>query len=169
RATAAQLVESVTPRRTQAHVPAVVGYSAYIERGGYRLLDELRDGTRAIDSVIAALSDAGLRGLGGAGFPAGRKWGIVRRQPAPRLIAVNIDEGEPGTFKDRFFLERDPHRFIEGALVAAHCIDASAIYLYLRDEYAACRALLTRELEALARDPPCPLPRIDLRRGAGAY
>ena len=168
RATAAQLVESVNARRTQAHVPAVVGYSAYIERGGYRLLDELRDGTRSIDSVIAALSDAGLRGLGGAGFPAGRKWGIVRRQPAPRLIAVNIDEGEPGTFKDRFFLERDPHRFIEGALVAAHCIDASAIYLYLRDEYAACRAILERELAALRAAQP-ELPPIHLRRGAGAY
>ena len=162
------VVAAVDDRHVKATEPQGIGFEAYVAQGGYRLLDELRGGQRAIDSVIAALSDAGLRGLGGAGFPAGRKWSIVRAQPAPRLIAVNIDEGEPGTFKDRVYLERDPHRFIEGALVAAHCIDASAIYLYLRDEYAGCRAMLEREL-ALLRAARPELPAIHLRRGAGAY
>jgi formate dehydrogenase len=115
------------------------------------------------------MSDSGLRGLGGAGFPAGRKWGIVRQQPAPRLMAVNIDEGEPGTFKDRTYLERDPHRFLEGLLIAAHVVGTEACYIYLRDEYHGCRAILERELELLRAAPPCPLPHIELRRGAGAY
>jgi len=168
RASAASVVAAVEQGRIQPIVPDAIDHDAYLAQGGYRLLDEVRSGARSIDSVIAALSDAGLRGLGGAGFPAGRKWDIVRQQPAPRLIAVNIDEGEPGTFKDRHFLERDPHRFIEGALIAAHCIDASAIYLYLRDEYAAGRAILERELAALRAARP-DLPAIHLRRGAGAY
>jgi len=107
--------------------------------------------------------------LGGAGFPAGRKWKIVAQESAPRLMAVNIDEGEPGTFKDRWYLERDPHRFLEGMLVAAWCAGVGEIYIYLRDEYAGCRTLLERELAALKRNPPCALPTIHLRRGAGAY
>jgi formate dehydrogenase len=115
------------------------------------------------------MESSGLRGLGGAGFPAGRKWRIVRGEPGPRIMAVNIDEGEPGTFKDRHYLERDPHRFLEGMLIAAWAAGIDAIYVYLRDEYAGCRAILARELEALTRDPPCPLPAIHLRRGAGAY
>ena len=115
------------------------------------------------------MESSGLRGLGGAGFPAGRKWQIVRAEKAPRLMAVNIDEGEPGTFKDRYYLERDPHRFLEGMLIAAWAVGIDEVYVYLRDEYAACRALLAREIEALERDPPCALPRIHLRRGAGAY
>jgi len=120
-------------------------------------------------SITPPTEEAGLRGLGGAGFPASRKWQIVREQPGPRLLAVNIDEGEPGTFKDRDCLERDPHRFLEGMLIAAHAVEAQTIYLYLRDEYAGIRSLLARELEALAADPPLPLPAIELRRGAGAY
>jgi formate dehydrogenase beta subunit len=113
---------------------------------------------------------SGLRGLGGAGFPAGRKWRIVRAEPAPRLMAVNIDEGEPGTFKDRVYLERDPHRFLEGMLIAAWAVGIDAIYIYLRDEYHGCRALLEQELERLLADPPvATMPRIELRRGAGAY
>jgi NADH:ubiquinone oxidoreductase subunit F (NADH-binding)/NADH:ubiquinone oxidoreductase subunit E len=113
--------------------------------------------------------DAGLRGLGGAGFPAGRKWRIVREQPAPRLMAVNIDEGEPGTFKDRTYLERDPHRFLEGVLIAAQVVGTEAVYIYLRDEYHGCRAPAAARAGALQADPPCPLPHIELRRGAGAY
>jgi len=167
-ASTSSVASAVDQAATTALVPEAIGLSAYLAQGGYALLDEIRAGTRSIDSVMGALSDAGLRGLGGAGFPAGRKWSIVRAQPAPRLIAVNIDEGEPGTFKDRHYLERDPHRFIEGTLIAAHCIDASAIYLYLRDEYAACRAILTRELALLKAARP-DLPPIHLRRGAGAY
>jgi formate dehydrogenase len=107
--------------------------------------------------------------LGGAGFPAGRKWRIVRAEKAPRLLAINIDEGEPGTFKDRYYLERDPHRFLEGAIIAAWTVQIAEIYIYLRDEYAGCREILERELKTLQADPPCPLPPIFLRRGAGAY
>src|SRR3974377_966296 len=111
------------------------------------------------------MENSGLRGLGGAGFPAGRKWKLVAAEPAPRLVAINIDEGEPGTFKDRYYLERDPHRFLEGMLIAAWAVGIDSIYIYLRDEYAACRAMLERELGAVIADPPAPLPRIELRRG----
>ncbi len=146
-----------------------VDYRSYVKDGGYRLLQEVVAGKRDPEEIIAALEDSNLRGLGGAGFPAGRKWRIVRDQPAPRLAAINIDEGEPGTFKDRYYLERDPHRFLEGTLIAAHVVGIDEIYLYLRDEYAGCRAMLEAELEALRNDPPCALPPIHLRRGAGAY
>jgi formate dehydrogenase beta subunit len=149
--------------------PSYVGYDGYRARGGYRLAAAVVSGSRPLDAVLGAMTDSGLRGLGGAGFPAGRKWDIVRQQPAPRLMAVNIDEGEPGTFKDRTYLERDPHRFLEGVLIAAHVVGTEACYLYLRDEYHGCRALLERELQRLHADPPCALPRLELRRGAGAY
>ncbi|MDE0157144.1 MAG: NAD(P)H-dependent oxidoreductase subunit E [Gammaproteobacteria bacterium] len=149
--------------------PDAIRYADYRTQGGYKLLTDCRNGGHTPEQVIDMLEQAQLRGLGGAGFPAGRKWRILRSQPRPRLVAVNIDEGEPGTFKDRYYLERDPHRFIEGTLVAAWAIEAEAIYIYLRDEYAGCRALLEAELDALQRDPPCPLPPIHLRRGAGAY
>ena len=149
--------------------PDAIRYADYRTQGGYKLLTDCRNGGHTPEQVIDMLEQAHLRGLGGAGFPAGRKWRILRSQPRPRLVAVNIDEGEPGTFKDRYYLERDPHRFIEGTLVAAWAIEAEAIYIYLRDEYAGCRALLEAELEALQQDPPCPLPPIHLRRGAGAY
>ena len=109
-------------------------------------------GGRDVEAVIKTLEDSGLRGLGGAGFPAGRKWRIVRAEPAPRLMAVNIDEGEPGTFKDRHYLERDPHRFLEGMLIAAWAVGIDDVYVYLRDEYAACRAILeTRARRARGR------------------
>jgi len=150
-------------------VPAAIGYRAYRADGGYAIPAALAAGQLDAESVLRAMEDSGLRGLGGAGFPAGRKWRIVREQPAPRLFAVNIDEGEPGTFKDRFYLERDPHRFLEGVLVAAQVVGTEAVYIYLRDEYHDARALLQRELALLIADPPCPLPRIELRRGAGAY
>ncbi len=149
--------------------PPWVGLAAYRQRGGYALPAALAAGSLAPDAVLTALSDAGLRGLGGAGFPAGRKWSIVRCQPAPRLMAVNIDEGEPGTFKDRSYLERDPHRFLEGLLVAAAVVGVDGVWIYLRDEYHGARAILQQALAELQADPPCPLPPIDLRRGAGAY
>jgi formate dehydrogenase beta subunit len=154
------------------HADAVhghLGLAAYREQGGYRLWQACLAGARTADSVIEALEHAGLRGLGGAGFPAGRKWRIVRGMPAPRLMAVNIDEGEPGTFKDRFYLERDPHRFLEGLLIAAWAVGIGHAVIYLRDEYHGCRAMLAAELEALRAAFGPALPRIELRRGAGAY
>ena len=160
---------AVNNKATVCPQPDAMRYADYRAQGGYKLLTECRNGGYTPEQVIDMLETANLRGLGGAGFPAGRKWRILRGQPQPRLIAVNIDEGEPGTFKDRHYLERDPHRFIEGTLIAAWAIDAEAIYIYLRDEYAGCRALLQAELAALQEDPPCPLPPIHLRRGAGAY
>jgi len=166
---AAALAPAAITASPREVAPAYVGYDAYRARGGYRLAAALARGARAVDDVLQAMTDSGLRGLGGAGFPAGRKWSIVRQTPAPRLMAVNIDEGEPGTFKDRTYLERDPHRFLEGVLVAAAVVGTEACYLYLRDEYHGCRAILERELRRLQADPPCPLPRIELRRGAGAY
>lgn len=154
---------------TKALTPDAIDYHNYITQGGYQLLKALDTGALSADAVIAALEVSGLRGLGGAGFPVYRKWNILRQQPAPRYMAVNIDEGEPGTFKDRYYLERDPHRFLEGMLIAAKITGMSAIWIYLRDEYAHCRQLLERELKALQAQAPCPLPAISLRRGAGAY
>jgi formate dehydrogenase len=150
-------------------VPAYAGYDTYRAHGGYAVVAELASGALRAETVIQTMEDSGLRGLGGAGFPAGRKWRIVRDQPAPRLMAVNIDEGEPGTFKDRTYLERDPHRFLEGVLVAAQVVGIDAVYIYLRDEYHGCRAILQAELAKLQANPPCELPHIELRRGAGAY
>lgn len=145
-------------------------YAAYRADGGYRLLRACVAGQHEVEAVIATLEASGLRGLGGAGFPLGRKWRIVRNEPGPRLMAINIDEGEPGTFKDRVYLERDPHRFLEGALIAAWAVGIEAIYLYLRDEYHGCRAMLEAELAALRADPPVQgMPQMHLRRGAGAY
>jgi formate dehydrogenase len=142
----------------------------YRASGGYVLLRDCVDGLRNAEDVIAALEHSGLRGLGGAGFPAGRKWRIVRAEAGPRLMAINIDEGEPGTFKDRVYLERDPHRFLEGALIAAWAVGIEAIYIYLRDEYHGLRAMLQAELDKLLLDPPIAgMPAIELRRGAGAY
>jgi NADH:ubiquinone oxidoreductase subunit F (NADH-binding)/NADH:ubiquinone oxidoreductase subunit E len=146
-----------------------IDFDAYIAQGGYALLRDCVEHKRDVESVIKIMEDSGLRGLGGAGFPAGRKWRIVRGEAAPRLMAVNIDEGEPGTFKDRVYLERDPHRFLEGMLIAAWAVDISGIYIYLRDEYHGCRALLEAELAKLIANAPVPLPKIELRRGAGAY
>jgi formate dehydrogenase beta subunit len=172
-------VALATPQAVQATVAAgrtreeqraaAISLAAYRVAGGHALLRDCMQGRRDVDEVLSTLEQAGLRGLGGAGFPTGRKWRLVREQPAPRLLAVNIDEGEPGTFKDRWLLERDPHRFLEGMLIAAWAVGVDAIYMYLRDEYHGGRALLQRELAALQADPPGPLPAIELRRGAGAY
>jgi formate dehydrogenase beta subunit len=149
--------------------PGHVEYAAYRADGGYELAAACMSGARTREDVIAAMTDSGLRGLGGAGFPAGRKWKLVAAEPAPRLLAINIDEGEPGTFKDRYYLERDPHRFLEGALIAAWAVGIAEIYIYLRDEYHGCRAILETEVAALQANAPFALPPIHLRRGAGAY
>lgn len=156
---------------TVKHEPTgFIDLVAYRAAGGYALLNECVSGKRDVDSVIKTLEDSGLRGLGGAGFPAGRKWRIVRAETGPRLMAVNIDEGEPGTFKDRVMLERDPHRFLEGMLIAAWAVGIETIYVYLRDEYHGCRTMLEAELAKLRANPPIQnMPTIHLRRGAGAY
>ncbi|MBI5922131.1 MAG: NAD(P)H-dependent oxidoreductase subunit E [Betaproteobacteria bacterium] len=174
-------LDAVTPERVSAVLdgslrlpenPATpLSLAEYRLQDGYRILCECMAGQRDPDGVIAELEHAGLRGLGGAGFPVGRKWRAVRAQPAPRLMAVNLDEGEPGTFKDRWYLERDPHRFLEGMLIAAWAVGIDAIYIYARDEYAECRRILAAALAELAEDAALGpvLPRIELRRGAGAY
>jgi NADH:ubiquinone oxidoreductase subunit F (NADH-binding)/NADH:ubiquinone oxidoreductase subunit E len=144
-------------------------FEAYQAAGGYALLKACLAGRSTRDDLIKAVSDAGLRGLGGAGFPTGRKWTLVRAEPAPRLFAVNADEGEPGTFKDRHYLERDPHRFIEGMLIAAWVVEAPDTYLYIRDEYPEVRLLLADEIAKVERAGLSPHTRLHLRRGAGAY
>jgi formate dehydrogenase len=162
--------QGVSPQgEMQAVSPDYVGYESYRKQGGYALAKEIFEGKKDAESIIKAMESSGLRGLGGAGFPAGRKWRIVKDQVAPKLMAVNIDEGEPGTFKDRTYLERDPHRFLEGLLIAASVVGIDACYIYLRDEYHGCRELLEAELAKLKANPPFKLPNIELRRGAGAY
>jgi formate dehydrogenase len=148
-----------------AHLPDYVGYDAYVTGGGYALLKRLRSGELKKEDLLKALDDASLRGLGGAGFPTGRKWRAVLGEPGPRLMAINGDEGEPGTFKDRYYLETDPHRFLEGTLIGAHVVEAPDVYIYIRDEYPASREILEREIAKL---PPGG-PRLHMRRGAGAY
>jgi NADH:ubiquinone oxidoreductase subunit F (NADH-binding)/NADH:ubiquinone oxidoreductase subunit E len=169
RATAGKVRPLVAAKKTRCPVGKYIGYAEYRRNGGYRIAAECLAGARDAEAILRTMEHSGLRGLGGAGFPAGRKWRIVRAERAPRLMAVNIDEGEPGTFKDRYYLERDPHRFLEGVVIAAWTVQISEVYIYLRDEYAGCREILEREIAALQADPPCPLPPIFLRRGAGAY
>ena len=168
-ATAEKVVACIDKGGVKPVGPEAHRHADYVAQGGYKTWRECVDGKRDVESVIKTLEDAGLRGLGGAGFPAGRKWRIVRAEPGPRLMAVNIDEGEPGTFKDRHYLERDPHRFLEGMLIAAWAVGIDDIFVYLRDEYHACREMLEREVRALIAANPSGLPRVHLRRGAGAY
>ena len=146
-----------------------IGYDDYAAGGGYALLGACVEGSRGPEDIIAVLDESGLRGLGGAGFPAGRKWSFVRAEPMPRLMAVNADEGEPGTFKDRHYLETDPHRFLEGMLIGAWAVEAEAVYIYLRDEYPAIREMLTAEIARIRAEGLCAGTEIHLRRGAGAY
>ena len=169
RATVEGVEGTVLDGVTGPDVPWYRGFAEYREAGGYGLLRECVEGDRTPESVMATVAASGLRGLGGAGFPSARKWEFVRKEPKPRLMVVNADEGEPGTFKDRYLLETDPHRVLEGMLIAAWAVEASAVWFYLRDEYPAAREILTRELAALEADRPCVIPDIHLRRGAGAY
>ncbi|HKS18581.1 MAG TPA: NADH-ubiquinone oxidoreductase-F iron-sulfur binding region domain-containing protein [Bradyrhizobium sp.] len=164
-ATVANVLAAAKAGNTHAHLPDYVDYDRYVAGGGYRLLGRLRSDALSKEDVLKSLDDASLRGLGGAGFPAGRKWRAVLGEPGPRLMAVNGDEGEPGTFKDRYYLETDPHRFIEGMLIGAHVVEASDVYIYIRDEYPASREILAREIAKL----PTGGPVLHMRRGAGAY
>jgi len=165
KATKPQVLDTAARGETDPIIPSYVDYDAYVKDGGYKLLGDLRAGRIGKEDILKAMDDSSLRGLGGAGFPTGRKWRAVLGEPGPRLMAVNADEGEPGTFKDRFYLLRDVHRFLEGTLIAAHIIDAQDVYIYLRDEYPAAHKLLPLEMAKL---PPGG-PVLHLRRGAGAY
>jgi formate dehydrogenase beta subunit len=169
-ATVDAVVAKVKANAIEHKPEGFVDLAAYQSNGGYALLKTCVSGKQDVEAVIKTMEDSGLRGLGGAGFPAGRKWRIVRGEAGPRLMAVNIDEGEPGTFKDRVYLERDPHRFIEGMLIAAWAVGIEKIYVYLRDEYHGCRNMLEAELKKLKASPVMAgMPEIELRRGAGAY
>ncbi len=168
-ATPEKVAAAVQAGQTKCAVDKYTGFDAYRRKGGYNLAVECLAGRRDAEDILKTMESSSLRGLGGAGFPTGRKWRILRGEKMPRLMAVNIDEGEPGTFKDRYYLERDPHRFLEGMLIAAWIAQVSEVYIYLRDEYAGVRAILEKEIAALQKNPPCPLPPIHLRRGAGAY
>ncbi|HEX6441441.1 MAG TPA: NAD(P)H-dependent oxidoreductase subunit E [Stellaceae bacterium] len=159
----------VAAGETHPHIPSYTGLDAYRAAGGYQLLEACLSDQRSVEDIIKALEDSGLRGLGGAGFPTGRKWRFVRQEPRPRLMAVNADEGEPGTFKDRYFLETDPHRFLEGMLIGAWAVEAEEVYIYLRDEYPQCREILETEIAAIEGAGLARHAKLHLRRGAGAY
>lgn len=169
RATTKSVQAAVTAKETHPVVPAYPDLKEYIATGGYQLLEACRSGKRSVDEIAKLIEEAGLRGLGGAGFPTNKKWAFVRANPGPRLLAINADEGEPGTFKDRWYLERDPHRFLEGMLISAWAIDSAEAYIYLRDEYPAARAILLEEIAALEAAGLAKGVKIHLRRGAGAY
>jgi len=168
-ATLDSVTKAAAAGATHPHVPDHIGFDAYRAGGGYALLGDCLTGKREVESVLKALEDSGLRGLGGAGFPTGRKWRFVRQEKGPRLMAINADEGEPGTFKDRHYLETDPHRFLEGMLIGAWAIEAPEVYIYLRDEYPQCRAILLAEIAKLEAAGIARGIKIHLRRGAGAY
>ncbi|MDD5462270.1 MAG: NAD(P)H-dependent oxidoreductase subunit E [Methylococcales bacterium] len=172
-ATVETVVKAVELNDVKAKVAGYINFEQYQTDGGYQTLKQVIEGKIDAESIIQKMENSGLRGLGGAGFPAGRKWRIVKGFEGPRLMAVNIDEGEPGTFKDRHYLEQDPHRFLEGAIIAALTVGCEEIYIYLRDEYAGCREILTREIAKLHSHASSILgngvPPIHLRRGAGAY
>lgn len=163
------VTDAVMRRATSPEIPPYTELQGYRAAGGYDLLQDCRTGRRTRDDITAIIEASGLRGLGGAGFPVARKWRAVAALPRPRLMAVNADEGEPGTFKDRFYMETDPHRFLEGMLIGAWAVEANDIYLYIRDEYPAVRTILARELAALDQAGLTGGVTVHLRRGAGAY
>jgi formate dehydrogenase len=168
-ATVENVKEAVDAGHTHPHIPDYHGFDDYRAGGGYALLEECINGTRDLETILTALEGSSLRGLGGAGFPTGRKWRFVRAEPGPRLMAINGDEGEPGTFKDRHYLETDPNRFLEGMLIGAWAVEATDVYVYLRDEYPQCREILDREIAKVEAAGLSRHTKIHMRRGAGAY
>ena len=165
----ADLIERIQSPAPHADAPSYRGFDSYVDDGGYQLLKDLKSGTRTAESIIEALSGSALRGLGGAGFPTGRKWSIVSGYEGPRMMAINGDEGEPGTFKDRHYLTTDPHRMIEGILVAAKVVGIEHCYIYMRDEYPEIIDLLRKELALVKKAGLDDHTVVELRRGAGAY
>jgi len=168
-ATLKNVKQAVDARDYLPSIPNYIDMEEYIRRDGYKLFEKVKNDDAEKERVLKELENSNLRGLGGAGFPAGKKWRILKEQNAPRLLAVNIDEGEPGTFKDRHYLESDPHRFFEGMLIACEVVGIDKIYIYLRDEYAAVRKIMADELEKIISKYKNSIPQIELRRGAGAY
>ena len=164
-----EVVALVSSGDAEAEIPAAPSLQEYRAGGGYKMLEACRNGQHSAEDIMTALSDASLRGMGGAGFPAGRKWSFVIAEAKPRYLVVNADEGEPGTFKDRYWLRSKPHQFLEGMLIAAWAVEAEAAYVYLRDEYPDVRRLLEREIRALETEGLCAEGFVRLRRGAGAY
>ena len=167
-ATVEKVQAAIAGGHTHAHIPDYETFDTYVANGGYAEFASLRaDGNW--EDVQAKIKESGLRGLGGAGFPSGTKWGFVRGNAGTRYIAVNGDEGEPGTFKDRYYLERTPHLFLEGMLIAAWAVEAEKAFIYMRDEYPAVLHILAAEIKKLVDAGIVPAGYIDLRRGAGAY
>ena len=167
-ATPEKVTAAIAADDTHPHVPAYEGLDAYRANGGYDNLVNLR-ASGDWEEVQERVNQSGLRGLGGAGFPSGKKWGFVRAAEGQRYLAVNGDEGEPGTFKDRYYLERTPHLFLEGMLIAAWAVEASSCFIYMRDEYPVVLKILADEIAHLEAAGLVPPGYIDLRRGAGAY
>ena len=168
-ATPEKIRDVIRTKDFHPQIPNYLNLDSYQSKGGYKILNSCLNGEKSIDDVIKELSKSNLRGLGGAGFPTGQKWDYVRAENKPRLMAVNADEGEPGTFKDRFYLETDPHSFLEGMLIGAWAVEAEKVFIYLRDEYPAARQILLKEIKAIKAAKLAPHTEIILRRGAGAY
>ena len=160
---------AISNKITHSHIVEGISYDDYTKAGGYKMLKDCYAGKIDVDNIITTLQDSGLKGMGGAGFPAGQKWKFVRMEPGPRLMTINGDEGEPGTFKDKLYLEKDLHRFFEGMLIAAWVVEAKDIYIYLRDEYPGIRDKILRELKIINTEIVGNQTKIHLRRGAGAY
>ena len=167
-ATFEKVKKSVDAKAFYPELPNYIDLDEYIKSDGYNIYQSICNGEISAEDAVSTLEDSELKGLGGAGFPAGRKWRILRDQQAPRLLAINIDEGEPGTFKDRHYLESDPHRFFEGMLIASKVVGIDKIYIYLRDEYPAVKIIMEQEIEKIKKHYD-DIPEIEMRRGAGAY
>ena len=167
-ATFKEIKKNVDAKVFHPEIPDYIDLDKYISGGGYEIYESIINEKISHESVVEVLEASELKGLGGAGFPAGRKWRILREQEAPRLLAINIDEGEPGTFKDRFYLESDPHRFFEGMLIASRVVGIDKIYIYLRDEYPAVKNIMEAEIDKI-KSHFTDIPEIEMRRGAGAY
>mgnify|MGYP000567435892 FL=1 len=167
-ATFKEIKKNVDAKAFHPEIPDYINLDKYISDGGYEIYESIINKKISHESAVEVLEASELKGLGGAGFPAGRKWRILREQEAPRLLAINIDEGEPGTFKDRFYLESDPHRFFEGMLIASRVVGIDKIYIYLRDEYPAVKNIMEVEIDKI-KNHFTDIPEIEMRRGAGAY
>lgn len=168
-ATKEKVQSFITAKKITPEIPDYKSYRSYTNEGGYKQLDKFRKSELKTEEIISTLEEAGLAGLGGAGFPSGKKWQFVRSYQGPRLMTVNGDEGEPGTFKDRHCIETNPHQFLEGMLIAAHAVEAERIYIYMRDEFPTCLDILQNEIKALENRSIIKPGFVELRRGAGAY